>query len=262
MSLELTVIFIAFLPSLVVVSFLLFCGFFSYNNNNNFTDFNHSDDECFSDSYQNIITNDSIGPFDNMNVNQSFNIEKKNKQKIKTNFSQYSDKDSNENMYKFLIKILYVIKILMFIHGILDLIGAVILYLWPDVGYVLFGFPKGDYTLSGIIAAAFFDISFVSFRSWDRSIAYTTAILDFKIPWSFTVVIWAIFQVINRKILGESIPLAVWLFLGSFSVGFTLWITSRILIFRYFPYAGASLQYYDDTKYLINGLPDTKKKKI
>ncbi len=259
MSLELTVIFIAFLPSLVVVSFLLFCGFFNYNNN--FTDFNHSDDERFSDSYQNITTNDyndDIGPFDNMSVNQSFNIEKKNKQKIKTNFSQYSDIDSTEKM---LIKILYVIKILMFIHGILDLIGAVILYLWPDVAYVLFGFPKGDYTLSGIIAAAFFGISFVSFRSWDRSIAYTTAILDFKIPWSFTVVIWAIFQVINRKILGENIPLAVWLFLAFFSLGFTLWITSRILIFKYFPYAGASLQYYNDTKYLINGLPHTKKKK-
>lgn len=150
--------------------------------------------------------------------------------------------------YKPILKKLTWLKIAMKIHGIADLIGGSLLFIWPESAFIWFGFQQNDNVVFlRLVAAALFAITYVSIKASftnklyhiiknidmntaaatttvtnndknvikyyiiidKENITYLSAILDFKIIWSGTVSLVSIFYSLEKVLITpQELPIA------------------------------------------------------
>lgn len=127
-----------------------------------------------------------------------------------------------------------VIRTVMFIHAILDLGGAIVLYFAPHIISVLApGVPQNEYALR-IIGSAFFAIAWVSARAalYTRPKMFLQ-LLEFKAVWATFAWIGCLITILVEKHRHNPVPIFAYITLGTFALGSLLW-WSFLFIINYF----------------------------
>ncbi len=179
-----------------------------------------------------------------------------NNDEIYIPFFNYSDEIND------VVNNLQWLRAVMKIHGILDLLGGFLLFLWPESAFILFGFENNDNVVFlRLVAAALLAITYVSFNAsiltikpimnnnkssrysinYDKkciyyyiinreNITYLSAVLDFKIIWAGTVSLATIYYSLEKVFsTPQQLPIAwgTWLIMVVFITGFIVWILGK-----------------------------------
>jgi len=120
-----------------------------------------------------------------------------------------------------------------FIHGLLDLIGGVFLFVYPDIFIttnVVVEDSPAFYFIS-IFAAALLMVGVLSLRgSYSRNWTEYANSLNAKVMWSGFVVAGNIIYFIRLGETSSTVPWPLGVIFGIFIVGFIVWGTYRIIV--------------------------------
>ena len=117
------------------------------------------------------------------------------------------------------------------IHGILDIIVAILLTVWPRVAIVTMGITDDplSYVWVYVAAGGLWVVGVTSFyTALEDNLHALIILLDGKIFWSAAIVIGHIVTIVSLGNAGRSTPAVMWVTFSIFVLGFILWGAYRI----------------------------------